>query len=97
MYRVGGVRLFHGLTDGADDPDVGPLREIKSLCGLALGGDDLMDHGADGGCGADNDGERGAGIRLATFLGQAVNVSDQAQEHVAGRQGLKAKHPGGGA
>jgi hypothetical protein len=34
---------------------------------------------------------------LATFLGQPVNICDQAQEHLAGGQGLKAKHPRGGA
>ena len=96
MFRVRGVRLWMGYADAGDDPDVGPLRQVKSLCGLALGPDDLTDHRADGGGGCDNDPERGPCIRLATFLGEPVDIGDQAHEPVAGRQGLKAKHPGGG-
>lgn len=97
MFRVRGVRLWLGYADAGEDPDVGPLRQVKSLCGLALGPDDFADHRTHCGGRSDNDSERGTGIRLATFLGQAIDIGDQAQEHVAGRQGLKAKETGGGA
>lgn len=86
MFKIGGVRLFHGLTDGTDDPDIGPLREITSLCGLALGGDDAPENGAVRLDRVSEVSQRRQGIRLAALGGHLLDVADQPIGSVGGAE-----------
>ena len=84
MFRIGGVRLFHGLTDGADDPDVGPLREITSLCGLALGSDDVPQGRTHRSGGGEDGLKRRSRPRVVAVLGQLVDGLDDAEKLLHG-------------
>ena len=86
MFRIGGVRLFHGLTDGTDDPDVGPLREITSLCGLTLGAQDRTDQGAVRRDRIRQKPQHVQGVFLATVDGQLVDVGDQPIGRISGAE-----------
>ena len=80
MFRVRGVRLWMSYADAGDDASVGPLREIVSLCGLTLGGDQAFDDGAEIG-GDAHDGSKGrCRPRVVAIAGQLVGGMDQAEQ-----------------
>lgn len=86
MFRVRGVRLWLGYADAGEDPDVGPLREIEVLCGLALGGDDAPENGAVRLDRVSEVSQRRQGIRLAALGGHLLDVADQPIGSVGGAE-----------
>lgn len=88
MFRVRYVRLFHGLTDGTDDPDVGPLREITRFCGLAFGSDDGAQDWSHVSGGPENGLESRSRPRVVAVSGQLVDGFDDAEKLLHGAKRL---------
>lgn len=94
MVRIRGVRLFCGYADAGDDASVGPLREIVSLCGLTLGGDQTFDDGEQGRGGAKHRRQAPRRLKLATVSGvrreeyeqfeQVADVAKRVDQHGRG-------------
>lgn len=93
-FRVRGVRLWLGLTDAADDFDVGPLREITSLCGLTFGGQDAAEEGAVRRDRVSQNRQRVQGVILATVDGQLVDVPDQPVSRISGAEDFHQREAG---
>jgi len=88
---VRGVRMWLGhVGEGAGDQS-GPLREVRYLCGLTLGGDDGADDREVGLRDLAEVPQSGQGLRLATFLGHRIQGDDGGCEGVAMGQGLGKK------
>lgn len=85
-FRVRGVRLWLGYADAADDFDVGPLREITSLCGLTFGEEDAAEEGPVRRDRLSQDRQRVQGVFLATVDGQLVDVGDQPVGRISGAE-----------
>ncbi len=66
--------MWLGDTDAREDADCWPLREIVSLCGLTLGGEDASDDGAVSGHSFGKKRQHSQRIRLATIGGQLLDL-----------------------
>ena len=94
-FRVRGARLWLGLTDAADDFDVGPLREITSLCGLTFGEQDTAEDGPVRRDRVSQDRQRVQGVFLATVDGQLVDVGDQPVSRISGAEDFNDQREAG--
>lgn len=77
-----GVRMFSGLR--TEEGGERPLREVTRLCGLSLGGYDLLEFREDLRRSQRQPAKKVQHLRVATFLGQLVHID---QGHVGGAGG----------
>ena len=99
MFRVRGVRMWvRDPHEGAADEAGGwrPMREVESLCGLALGGDDALEDREHVVSRPAHQRQKPGHLRLVTLDGCVANGTDQLTQLDRVDQGLKAKHPGRG-
>ncbi|WBT04841.1 hypothetical protein PFY01_09255 [Brevundimonas vesicularis] len=68
------MRMWLGDTDAREDADCWPLREIVSLCGLTLGGEDAPDDRAVRGHSFGKKRQQSQRVRLATVGGQLLDL-----------------------
>lgn len=94
-FRVRGVRMFCGHTDAREDADCWPLREVVSLCGLTLGGEDAPDDGAVRGHSLSKKRQQGQRIRLATLGGQLLDLDHRPISGVGNDQGFDDQREAG--
>ena len=66
--------MWLGDADAREDADCWPLREIVSLCGLTLGGEDAPDDGAVRRAALSQHRQQSERIRLATLGGQLLDL-----------------------
>jgi len=81
-FRVRGVRMWLGDTDAREDADCWPLREVVSLCGLTLGGDQALQDWQERGRGGDGSRQAPRRLKLATFCGVVTEEYEQVQQVV---------------
>ena len=72
------------------------MREIESLCGLALGGDDALEDREHVVSRPAHQRQKPGHLRLVTLDGCVANSADQLTQLDRVDQGIKAKHPGRG-
>lgn len=72
------------------------MREIKSLCGLALGGDDAFEDREHVVSRPAHQRQKQGHLRLVTLNGCIADGAHQFAQPDRVDQGLKAKHPGRG-
>lgn len=94
-FRVRGVRMWLGDTDARKDADCWPLREIVSLCGLTVGGEDATDDWTMGGDAFSQERQKVQGIRLAAVDGELVDVEHRPIGGVGNDQGFDDQREAG--
>ena len=94
-FRVRGVRLWLGYADAGEDPDVGPLREITSLCGLTFGGEDATEDGTGSSAGVREERQHRQGVVLATCDGQRVRGYRDAVGVISGAEDFNDQREAG--
>lgn len=94
-FRVRGVRMWLGDTDAREDADCWPLREIVSLCGLTLGGEDAPNNGAVRGNSLSEKRQQGQRIRLATVGGELLDLDHRPISGVGNDQRFDDKREAG--
>lgn len=75
-FIIRGVRMFSGWPD--EEAPEGGLRRVHRLCGLTLGGDDLLDGSDFTGQHADQRLQRIHHIRIATLDGKRIEPANHA-------------------
>ncbi|MRL69874.1 hypothetical protein [Brevundimonas sp. SPF441] len=76
------MRMWLGDTDAREDADCWPLREIVSLCGLTLGGDQPFEDRQERRSGGDGSRQAPRRLKLATFCGVVTEEYEQVQQVV---------------
>lgn len=94
-FRVRGVRMWLGDADAREDADCWPLREIVSLCGLTLGGEDAPDDRAVRGHSLSKKRKQGQSVRLATVGGELLNLDHRPISGVCNDQGFDDQREAG--
>lgn len=82
-------------ADAREDADCWPLREIVSLCGLTLGGEDTPDNRAVRGHSFGKKCQQGQRIRLATLGGQLLDLDHRPISGVGNDQGFDDQREAG--
>lgn len=95
MFRIGGVRLWLGLADAAEDADVAPLREIESLCGLTFGPDHTPQDRPVRLDRVSKVRQQRQCIRLASVGGELVGLDHDPVGHVSGAKHLDHQRKAG--
>lgn len=72
---IRGVRMFSGWPD--EEAAQGGLRRVHRLCGLTLGGDDLLDGGEFDGQDFNQRRQSASYLRLVAMNGQRTDLQDQ--------------------
>ncbi len=94
-FRVRGVRMWLRDTDAREDADCWPLREIVSLCGLTLSGEDAPDDWAVRGHSLSEKRQQSQRIRLATVGGQLLDLDHRPVGGVGNDQGFDDQREAG--
>ena len=89
MVVVRGVRMFSGLRN--EEGGERPLREVRSICGLLLGCDDLLDDGQLFGGELRQPAKQVQRYALATIDGRRVHANELAIDRASAAQGLLAQ------
>lgn len=87
--------MWLGDADAREDADCWPLREIVSLCGLTLGGEDAPDDGAVRGHSLSKKRQQSQRIRLATVGGQLLDLDHRPIGGVGNDQGFDDQREAG--
>jgi hypothetical protein len=87
--------MWLGDTDAREDADCWPLREIISLCGLTLGGQDAPDDGAVRRHSRSKQRQQGQRVRLATLGGQLLDLDHRPIGGVSNDQGFDDQREAG--
>lgn len=83
--------MWLGDTDAREDADSWPLREIVSLCGLTLGGDQPFEDRQERGRGGDGSRQAPRRLKLATFRSVVTEEYEQVQQVVDGAERFDQK------
>ncbi|WP_295169765.1 hypothetical protein [uncultured Brevundimonas sp.] len=89
------MRMWLGDTDAREDADCWALREIISLCGLTLGGQDAPDDGALRRHSLSKKRQQGQRVRLATVGGQLLDLDHRPIGGVGNDQGFDDQREAG--